>query len=126
MLQKQLMRTEKIGIVISLICAIHCLVVPIALVYLGQHSINEHAHGLFDVTILVLACIFMGITFYQSLNKPYFSKVLILTVLGALSFISSYFVPTPFNHYLFVAGSIFFLIAHLINFKKHNSLVKNV
>lgn len=126
MLQKRLMRTEKIGIAISIICAIHCLVVPAALIYLGQHSVNEHAHGIFDITILVLASIFMAITFKQSFGKSYYLQVLLLFILGAILFFASFFVPTPLNHYLFVGGSIFWLIAHVINFKNHRGLTKNV
>lgn len=117
MLQNDILRTEKIGIAISIICAVHCLIMPVALVYIGQHSINQHQHGTFDVVILILASIFMGFTVYQSTNKPYFKKIILLLVLGILAFISSYFVPTPVNHFLFVGGSIFWLIGHLINFR---------
>lgn len=126
MLQKRLMRTEKIGIAISLICAIHCLVMPVALLYLGRHSLHEHAHGIFDITILVLASVFMAFTFVQSLRKAHFHKILILTLLGTFTFIFSFFVSSPFNHYCFVAGSIFWLVAHLINYKNHSAPVKNV
>lgn len=115
------MRTEKIGIVISIICAIHCLVMPAALIYLGQQSINEHAHGIFDISILILAAVFMAITFYQSLNKGHYIQVLLLTLMGIFSFASSFFVSTPLNHYLFVIGSMFWLFAHFINFKNHSS-----
>jgi len=126
MLQKRLMRTEKIGIAISLICAIHCLLMPVALLYLGRHSLHEHAHGMFDIIILILASIFMAITFAQSLRKPHFNKIFILTLLGCSTFIFSFFVSSPFNHYCFVAGSVFWLVAHLINYKKHAAPVKNV
>jgi len=117
MLQNRALRTEKIGIVISIICALHCLIMPVALIYIGQHSINQHHHGVFDAVILILASIFMGITAYQSVNKPYFKKIILLLLLGGLSFMISFAVPTPFNHYLFVGGSIFWLIGHVINFK---------
>jgi len=120
MLHNRILRTEKIGIVISIICALHCLIMPVALVYIGQHSINQHNHGVFDTIILVLAAIFMGITVYQSINKPYFSKILLLLVLGSASFLFSFFVPTPFNHYLFVGGSVFWLIGHIINYRSHS------
>ena len=126
MLQRRLLRTEKIGIAISLICALHCLLMPVALLYLGRHSLHEHAHGIFDIAILIVASIFMGITFVQSLKKAHFYKIFVLTLLGAATFIFSFFVSTPFNHYCFVAGSIFWLVAHLINYKKHSLPIKNV
>lgn len=126
MLQKQLLRTEKLGIAISIICAVHCLLMPIALLYLGRHSLHEHVHGIFDIAILVLASLFMGFTFFQSLGKTHFRKIFLLTLLGAFTFIVSFFMSSPFNHYCFVAGSIFWLIAHLINYKRHATPLKNV
>ena len=127
MLQNSSLRTEKIGIVISIICAVHCLVMPVALIYIGQQSINQHIHGLFDVVILALAAIFMGLTVYQSLNKDYFKKIIVVLILGGFCFLFSFFVPSPFNHYLFVGGSIFWLVGHLINFRNnHNSPDSNV
>lgn len=121
MLQYLKLRTEKIGIIISLICALHCLLMPVALIYIGQKSMNHHLHGAFDVIILVLASIFMGFTVYQSIRKPYFKKIVGLLILGAFSFILSYFVPTPINHFLFVAGSLFWLVGHLINYRNIHS-----
>ncbi len=127
MLQKQSLRTEKIGIVISIICALHCLIMPMALFYIGQQSMNQHFHGAFDIVILVLAAIFMGFTVLQSLKKPYFNKIILLLILGGFSFLISFFVPTPFNHYLFVAGSLFWLVGHIINYRSnHNSSATNV
>lgn len=125
MLHKRIVRTELIGILVSLVCAIHCLAMPAFLLYLGS-SINEHAHGAFDISILILASLFMAYTFKQSLKKAHFNKILILTLLGAFSFIISFFMVTPLNHICFVAGSIFWLIAHLINYKNHSALIKNV
>ena len=120
MLQNYNLRTEKIGIVISIICAVHCLVMPVALIYIGQQSINHHLHGAFDIVILLLASIFMGFTVYQSIKKPYLNKIIFLLILGIIAFLLSFFVPSPFNHFLFVGGSIFWLIAHLINYRNNH------
>ena len=125
MLHKRIVRTEFLGILVSLICAVHCLAMPAILICLGS-SINEHAHGAFDISILLLASLFMAYTFKQSIGKVHFSKILILTLFGALTFLLSFFVGTPFNHYCFVGGSIFWLIAHFINYRSHSDQLKNV
>lgn len=127
MLHKRNLKTEKIGIAISVICALHCLIMPMALFFIGQQSVNHHFHGTFDLIILILAAIFMGFTVLQSQNKPYFNKIILLLILGAIAFLTSFFVPSPFNHYLFVLGSIFWLVGHIINFRSnHNSSKSNV
>lgn len=124
MLHDRILRTEKLGIIISIICAVHCLIMPVALLYIGQHSVNQHNHGIFDAVILFLAAIFMGFTVYQSLNKPYFKKIVALLLFGSISFLMSFFVPSPFNHFLFVSGSIFWLVGHLINYRGNHKVAK--
>jgi len=100
---------------------------PAALVYIGQSSINQHNHGIFDTVILILASIFMGLTVFQSINKPYFKKIVFLLILGGICFLLSFAAPTPFNHFLFVGGSVFWLIGHIINFRSsHKSVKANV
>jgi len=84
MLHERILKTEKIGIVISVICAIHCLIMPFVLIYAGKHSMSHHHHCTIDNVLLALASIFMAFTVYQSLNKFYFNKILLAVVFFGL------------------------------------------
>ena len=51
--------TDKLGIGISAICMVHCLVSPIILGIVGTSSAFGFMHGTFDVIILLIALAIM-------------------------------------------------------------------
>lgn len=109
---------EKFGIGLSALCMIHCIATPITLVFFGGISHAHDSHLLFDVLILTSAAIVMLLSI---LNSEIRSNSLKVIGLGLSFFGLSFFVPSPFNHLLFVLGSLIWFYVHFRNLRSHNA-----
>jgi len=112
-------KLDLLGIGVSILCALHCLLLPFFLVFIGKTKADGVFHGFFDFAILLVA----GFIMYASLKKHKDSKkyplMIVLSCIGCVFFASSLFIASIFQHFLFVLGSLFWLAVHAINLKSY-------
>ena len=120
---KQAIRNMDVwGTATSLICAIHCAILPLILSFGYIKSTSLIISPLFELFFLGLTSIFV----YLSILKPYLSNghnptSFYLAVAGFLLIIAHHFLPvqTPFT---IVLGGLFIAFSHILNMfllKKH-------
>ncbi|MCB9095034.1 MAG: MerC domain-containing protein [Halobacteriovoraceae bacterium] len=115
---------DRIGITLSVVCLIHCFLLPILLVVFPfieifqQHETNgDHFHEYLLIFIVLVALFAFVPGFLKSRNK--WLIILPLLAIANLSLVEFvYHVSTPLTEALLVSVSSLFLIAaHWINIK---------
>jgi len=111
---------DKIGISLSGLCAIHCLVTPLLLLFIpawGSYFQHEFVHIIFFLIVSPLALV----SFYRVLKKHRNRVPLILGIIGSGVLLLSFFEAGHNHsgvHFLSVVGSIFLISGHYISLKK--------
>lgn len=105
-----------LGIIVSIICAVHCTILPFLLAYMGIHSTNG-SHLTFDVIILSLALVILYSTIRKKVTKENLPIISFLIIAGFISYLLSFCIQSNISHFLFATGSVFWLIVHAKNLK---------
>ncbi len=106
-----------LGVVLSGICAVHCLAVPILYAFIGLSG-HEENHLMFDIIMLSIAASVLLFSLFNELKNGISSLQLFIIGLGILFFILYFFIPAPFNHYFFAIGSLLWMFSHFSKLKK--------
>ena len=110
------------GTTTSLLCALHCAVLPFILSF---GLINTHswmANPLFEIIVLTLTCIFV----YFSIIRSYFQNrstktVLVVAIIGLFLVIIHHILPY-YNTLVVVIGGIMIAVSHILNLLHHRQI----
>ena len=110
-------KLDLLGTSTSLLCAVHCAVLPLFLSsgLIGSHSIL--AHPLFEAMVIVATLCFV----YYSIWRPYMRDAnnllpVILSVIGFILVLAHHTFST-YGTFIVVCGSILIATAHIYNLK---------
>lgn len=104
-----------LGLVIALVCAVHCTALPILIAFLGKNSGDSHLY--FDIAMLLLASIILIYTVKQKTTKSDFKLMSFLIGAGIVCYILSFMIESHLSHFFFASGSIFWLFLHIRNLR---------
>lgn len=109
---------EYLGISASAICLIHCMMVPVIMMFFPLFSSHDSSHIWFDVVMTFLISI-SGITFWKGYRYHGSKKALRFALVGMPLLILSLFFGHAFelSILLSILGSSFMLLAHYFNHK---------
>ncbi|MDH5580887.1 MAG: MerC domain-containing protein [Bdellovibrionales bacterium] len=108
---------DKIGISLSGLCAIHCLITPLILIFMpawANFFKHEYIHILFFLTVSPLALI----SFYRVFKEHEDRVPLGLGILGSLVLLLSFVEHDHDIHFLSILGSILLMSGHFLSLKK--------
>lgn len=110
---------DKLGIFISSLCAIHCLVTPLFVFILPTLGMSLH-HPLFHWTIALLVIPLGVFAFWQGYKHHHHLSVLITGILGISIVGLAALLPHSWIHFfghdvVTIIGSIFLITAHYLN-----------
>lgn len=105
-----------LGIFVSIICAVHCTILPFILAYAGIHS-SQGSHRLFDFIILSIALVVLFSTIRKKITKQNLPLITFLILAGFVCYFLSFCFQSTLSHFLFATGSVFWLIVHAKNLK---------
>ncbi len=114
--------THYLGVISSLLCLVHCLALPLALVLVPALTTYQlHSIGVFWESVFVGLSIVSVFTIIQ-VHKTHqrFSIALPLAFLGVLILTFSLFISHDKATYILPVGSLFILAAHIMNLKLCN------
>lgn len=120
-----MLKKENLLVVLSLSCSIHCILTPLLI------SLSPFFSKFLEIHELEIALISLSITcglyiMYAGYCKHNKNRGLCLFCLGALIWISSFFIESIFSYdaelILIISGSIFVIISYIINHKFLKSL----
>ena len=112
---------DKIGICVSGLCLVHCLMTPLVLVLFPSFKIaffdNEAFHQIF--ALIVVSSVLMAV--YPQCTKHGHKDIITWAISGVLLILTGIFLGHDFGevieHILTILGSIFLIIAHSKNMK---------
>lgn len=113
---------DKIGMSASLLCAIHCLAIPILISGGIISSISWLHHPLVEWSLISLAIFIAGKSFSKSFKKHHQSYTpIIIGLVGFVMLIISRFAPHSLEHQFAALGGVILAVAHYVNWKKLRS-----
>lgn len=106
-----------LGTTTSMLCAVHCAILPV-LLSIGLIGGNSWLmHPLFEVIILGLTAIFVYFSIIRSyLRTRTDSRPVILAMIGILLILLHHFIPSN-SVILIVTGGMMIALAHLVNLR---------
>lgn len=114
---------DALGITTSILCAIHCAILPLFLVALPLFGVNIIENKAFELGMIVLAFIIGCYSLWHGFKWHHHSKVpLILFSLGITCLVLKQFL-WQYHLILLVPAVTLIVVAHMINYKfcrKHN------
>ncbi len=115
-------RKDIIGLSASLLCSVHCMALPVMLIWFGVDTNMMHNH-IFDMIFLVIGIIFIATSIVPSIKKTGHVGLILLTAVGFLSFITSFFLASAAAHIAFAIGGLAWATAHFINIALHKKAI---
>ena len=120
--EQQTGRWDKVGIFLSSLCAIHCLITPILLLLvpvLGEAYAHNHEFHIVMALFVVPVAYFAFFSGYRHHRKlgVLLSGLLGATMIGAAAFLPHEMVEFYELDVVTIAGSLILVTAHLINRK---------
>lgn len=117
-------KIDKIGIGLSSLCMVHCLVTPILILFMPVVQ-NELLHSVFHRVMFVLVVLIAMISFLPSYKKHKQMRVLVYAAIGcsilmtaAADFHFIHHIQIPYFEHIFTSiGGIFLLTAHISNIR---------
>lgn len=116
---------DKLGICVSGLCLVHCLIMPFALLSFPVlsnyfHHLEENIHLIFGVLVLTSAIFAV----YPHCRKSGRKDILILALMGSITVLTAFTLAHEISEVLesilTVTGSVMLIIAHFRNMKvKH-------
>jgi hypothetical protein len=111
-------KLDKIGICVSILCAVHCALLPLVITLLPLIGFKFLANEHFEVAIIAIS-LFIGYTSLRgSYRKHYNIRPLIIITQGFLVIFIGKILVSPHYEWLFLtAGGLLIATAHLYNSK---------
>ena len=100
-----------LGVVASLTCALHCLAVPLLIVWLGTEA-NHTSHHVFDLIMICVGVYLATVSLLPTIKSTKNAVLTLLLALGVCAFGSSFFFDHSVSHFLFATGGISWAAAH--------------
>lgn len=100
-----------IGIITSLVCALHCLALPLLLVWLG-HETNYSNHLVFDLVMMAIGVVLIIFSLLPTIKATGNILITVLLTVGVVAFGLSFLFDHHISHVLFAAGGISWASAH--------------
>lgn len=105
------MKKDKIGIITSFLCLIHCIIFPLLFSVLPILKIIDER---FEWTLIIIAFLIGGLSFYDNFKRHKYFIALAFFVLG---FLSISFGKIKELEVLNILGLMFLILAHYLNYK---------
>ncbi|MCH8493741.1 MAG: MerC domain-containing protein [Idiomarina sp.] len=106
---------DKAGIIVAVLCALHCLLVPVVLPTLALMGLSFLGYELFERIILGLSLFIGGIAVVMGMRHHQSWFPLLFLVLGGVL----YFNKDAFGHgwepLMIVSGAALIVVAHILN-----------
>lgn len=102
---------DYIGMIASLACAVHCLAIPVGLLWLGT-EVSHNNHLIFDLTVMTLGICLIAISLFPTIKATKSPILISLLVIGVLAFGLSFFFESSISHVLFAIGGMCWAGAH--------------
>jgi len=110
---------HKVGFILSVLCAIHCLSIPIILAFLPSFAELLHLNLWLEI-ILILVIFLIGFWVFVKDFKSHHNKMpMIIFTIGLIIIIGTHFIQTNFQTLLSVIGGVFLVAAHIKNWTLH-------
>ncbi len=112
---------DKVGIAVTSLCAIHCIMLPVllpVLPLLGLSSVHNHAFErivLLITMVLGFITIFAGFHRYHRKLYPFYSLFL-----GGFIYWQKDSLGHEYEHYILIVGAAFVVLAHVLNMRLCN------
>lgn len=105
---------DKLGIITSGLCAVHCLALPLALsLGLLGGFFDSHAHGALEWVVFVTAVLLAFISFYRSYRHHLRSSPGVLFSIGILVVLIGL---VSHNHWAMGVGGLMMATGHFFNY----------
>lgn len=109
---------DKIGIVVTSLCALHCLLIPFMLPVLPLLGISFIANEAFEDAILLLTMILGSIALYSGYRRYHGNlSPFVMLFLGGFIYWEKHILGSEFEPYLVMFGASLVVIAHMVNIK---------
>lgn len=110
---------QAIGISASLICAIHCALMPLFITSLPLFGVNLIENVWVELSLLAFAFIVGIVSLWHGYRKHHHRMItLIIFSFGILLFLVHQFIDVPYNVFtLILPGVIAILTAHYLNYR---------
>lgn len=115
---------DKIGMISAMICAVHCLAIPLLLMS-GATYFSFIDHWIIDFFFISIGLLFIYFSIYRSYRNHKNRGPLVLSFLGLLMFLIAIIVNQSSLHFLFAIGGILWASSHFYNHRILGSL-KNI
>lgn len=106
---------DKAGIIVAVLCALHCLLVPVVLPTLALMGLSFLGYELFERIILGISLVIGGVAVVMGMRHHQSWLPLLFLALGGVL----YFNKDAFGHgwepLLIVAGAALIVVAHILN-----------
>lgn len=111
-------KLDKIGICVSVLCAVHCALLPLVITLLPLIGISFLANNYFEMAIIATS-LFIGYTSLRgSYRKHYNIRPLVIITQGFLVIFIGKILVAPHYEWLFLtAGGLLIATAHFYNSK---------
>lgn len=112
---------DKVGIAITSLCAIHCIMLPVLLPLLPLMGLTVAHNHAFERIILLITMVLGFITLFAGFHRyhrklyPFYS----LFIGGFIYWQKDLFGPA-YEHYILIVGASFVVLAHLLNLRLCN------
>ncbi len=114
---------DALGVTVSVACAIHCAVLPLALSSLPLFGINIIENNYFEYGMIALAFIVGSYSLYHGFKKHHHSWLPFILFSVGMFFLIIKQVFHNFHLYLLIPAVLFIILSHFLNYKfcrKHN------
>ncbi len=108
---------DALGITTSVLCAIHCAVLPLFLATLPLFGINIIENMAFEMGMILLAFLIGTYALWHGFRLHHHSKLPLLLFVGGITFLVLKQVFIQHHVLLLVPAVVFIIAAHIFNFK---------
>jgi hypothetical protein len=109
---------DGLGIVTSIACAIHCIVLPLTITSLPLFGINIINNVAFEWGMILFAFVVGVYALWHGYNTHHKnSSPLLLFTIGFIILVAKQFLPHTIEHYVVLAAVPFIIAGHYTNYK---------
>lgn len=106
---------DKAGIIVAVLCALHCLLVPVVLPTLALMGLSFLGFELFERIILSISLLIGGIAIVLGIRHHQSPWPLVLLTFGGVMYFNKDFFGHGWEPLLIVFGASLLVIAHTLN-----------
>jgi hypothetical protein len=109
---------DKVGMGISFLCAIHCMVFPFVLAFIPSFGATVFFGNGFNILAVLISILIAGVSFLKGFEKHRrFYPTLIFSSAVILICVGIFVVPHTYDLPFMIIGGTFIFLAHLLNLK---------